>query len=256
MQAIEIGKNRADVRAAGAAIGPQAEGKNAAGHRGDDFCETVPFVAQFLHHFSGGLLAGAGCFLGPFPLGDVHRREVAPPIRAGEYGNAFQMQMAERPVVVGEGDFAVLPGGSHPHSLQKGVERGPGLRRDEDPQSPIDQAGAFQPEQRRSGQIRFPDRPVVGHGQVAHRRKVVEIGIFFQAPLELLAQLQQGVVLHFQLDLVNLEFMEQAVVVRIALAAADSDPLFPQPRFRLLAQRFGRSGGMVGIRLHGAPPPG
>ena len=47
------------------------------------------------------------------------------------------------------------------------------------------------------------------HGEIAHRREIVEVGVFLQQDLHPVSGLLEFRVLHLQFNLVDLQFVEQ-----------------------------------------------
>ena len=64
--------------------------------------------------------------------------------------------------------------------FQEGFEAGLVRRAHEKPKTPTYQPGALHSQKARPGQIHLADRPVAAKGQVAHRGKIVEVGVALQ----------------------------------------------------------------------------
>ena len=69
------------------------------------------------------------------------------------------------------------------------------------------------PQQHRRNQIDPRNQPVGGDGQIADRRRFIQVGIALVGGFEGHPGLLQGLVLHFQFDLMNLEFMQQGQIL-------------------------------------------
>ncbi len=59
------------------------------------------------------------------------------------------------------------------------------------------------------GQVGLPDEAPVIQGDIADRGQIVQVGIPLLALGQGLLRLPQRLILHFQFDLVNLEFIDQ-----------------------------------------------
>ena len=79
------------------------------------------------------------------------------------------------------------------------------------PEAPLDQSGPFDPQQAGRGEVGLADQSLAVEGQVAHRGEIVEVAVFFQPRLRLVPGLLEFLVLHLQLDLVDLQFVNQAL---------------------------------------------
>jgi len=74
---------------------------------------------------------------------------------------------------------------------------------------------AFQSEQNGCGQIDFDDCSSAIDGDIAHGGEIIEIRISFVELIGLAIGQFEFFTLHFQFDLANLEFMDQAIVSRL-----------------------------------------
>jgi hypothetical protein len=118
-----------------------------------------------------------------------------------------------------------------------------GILRHEKLKITIHQAGPIHPEQSRAGQVSLSDRPVTIQGKVARGRKFIEISVELKRSLGLCAGLLQLLILHLQLNLVNLQFLNEPLgIVRRPLGSAWRSMallLFAQSRFCAAAQFSG-----------------
>ena len=80
---------------------------------------------------------------------------------------------------------------------------------DEAVQGPVDQGFLAGPEQFGGRLVGFQDQATRGEAAIAHRGQIVEIEIPRLGNFQFLPGLQQFLVLKFQFDLMNLEFMNQ-----------------------------------------------
>jgi len=67
--------------------------------------------------------------------------------------------------------------------------------------------------QARAGEVHLPDDAVTAQGQVADRRGLVQGGVAGERGLQLDACPPQLLVLHLQLDLVDLQLVQQALAI-------------------------------------------
>jgi hypothetical protein len=77
----------------------------------------------------------------------------------------------------------------------------------------MDKPGSFDAKQCGSSQVHLQDSPLCIEGEIADRRKIVEISIFLQGDLQRVPSILQLGVLHRQFDLVDLQFVEQPLGV-------------------------------------------
>ena len=114
-------------------------------------------------------------------LGDVHDHGAAfLPVLRDRSRNVH----IERPFsFIKERHLAHLLRLARKYFFQEGFEAGPVRLAHESPKTPTYQPGAFHPQQARPGQIHLADRPVAAKGQVAHRGKIVELGVALQPRL-------------------------------------------------------------------------
>jgi hypothetical protein len=107
----------------------------------------------------------------------------------------------------------------------------------------IHQAGPFHPEQSRAGQVSLSDRPIAIQGKVARGREFIEISVELKRSLGLCPGLLQLLILHLQLNLVNLQFLNEPLgIVRRPLRSSWRSMtllLFAQSCFRTAAQFSG-----------------
>ena len=94
-------------------------------------------------------------------------------------------------------------------------------------------------EQGRAGAIQFPDGAVAGHGEITCRRKVVEVRVALQILVRSGARLLQFVVLQFQLDLVDVQFVDQPQAVSFGERSTGPGLLRWHARFRAATQLSG-----------------
>ena len=120
--------------------------------------------------------------------------------------------------------------------FQEGLEPGPIRLVDENPKTPTRQPGTIHPQQARAGQINLMDRPVAAKGHVAHGGKIVELRVALKPRLHLRPRLAQLLVLHLQLDLVDLQFVEEPLRSGLCRGRSAFRRSRTQPRFRLPAQ--------------------
>ena len=120
--------------------------------------------------------------------------------------------------------------------FQEGLEPGPIRLDDETPETPTPQPRTIHPQQARAGQINLMDRPVTSEGHVAHGGKIVELRVALQPRLHLRPRLAQLLVLHLQLDLVDLQFVEEPLRSGLCRGRGAFRRSRTQPRFRLPAQ--------------------
>jgi len=73
-------------------------------------------------------------------------------------------------------------------------------------------------------------------GNIAHRGKVVKVGVLFQRGLQLLPGQAELIILHLQFDLVDLQLMEEPLRFLLGLGWIQLRHLGAQPLFRLSAQ--------------------
>jgi len=112
------------------------------------------------------------------------------------------------------------------------------ILRDEQPEAPVYQPGTRDAEQARPGQVHLPDCPLAVEGQVAHGGKVVKFSITRQTRFHRRSRRLEFLVLHFQLDLVHLQFMDQPL----------GCPFRWRNRLTLVQPRFGAAAPFAGIR--------
>ena len=96
-------------------------------------------------------------------------------------------------------------------------------------EAPLQQAGSFDPQQAGRGEVRLLNRPLTVEGQVAHRGEIVEVAVLLQPRLHLVPGVLEFLVLHLQLDLVDLQFVDHAPQVGVGLVRSRFRVLLPQP---------------------------
>ena len=118
--------------------------------------------------------------------------------------------MDHRAVFSRESDFTSL----HPLSLQNtfevtGKKLSPVCIGNKTAKGFIGQQSPLYSQQLRTGKIYLPYHSARIKGEIADGRKVIEFGILVPRQLKLLPGPEQLVVLHLQLDLVNLKFLDE-----------------------------------------------
>ncbi|HEX2769326.1 MAG TPA: hypothetical protein VHN12_08560, partial [Geobacteraceae bacterium] len=106
-----------------------------------------------------------------------------------------------------ERHFALLFALARKHLPEKIREERTGFWRDEQPETPAEQPGALDPEERGAGKVRAADNPLSVKGILADWGEIVEVGIFFQGRFSIIPGLAELRVLHLQFELVDLKFM-------------------------------------------------
>src|SRR3990172_3311700 len=124
--------------------------------------------------------------------------------------------------------------------LQEVGEGGAVALGDERGEAQAFQPGALHPQEPRSGEVNRDDVPVPGEGGVTHRREVVELGVARRRLLRLVPARAQLLVLHLELDLVDLELVQEPQRVPRA-ARGHPVPTLTQLVFRAAAQVGGIS---------------
>ena len=84
------------------------------------------------------------------------------------------------------------------------------FREDEAGDRLLDQCVSCHPQQGRDGEVGFLNQPLFAQGDIAHRREIVQIEISGPGGISFLLGPPQLLVLHIELDLVHLQFMNQA----------------------------------------------
>ena len=96
------------------------------------------------------------------------------------------------------------------YAFQKGRQGRTVSRAYELPQAPFHQARTFNPEHFCGSEVDLPDSSIGSQGEVAYRRKVVEVGVTLQGSLELGLGFEEAFVLQFHLDLVYFQLLLEA----------------------------------------------
>ena len=81
--------------------------------------------------------------------------------------------------------------------------------------------GAFHPNQICPREIHFNDNPSDTERKITHGREIVEVSVIRQRCLPFIPRLPQLVVLHLQLNLMDLQFVEQLPRIRPGLHPAN-----------------------------------
>ena len=108
--------------------------------------------------------------------------------------------------------------------------------------TPFLEIAAFSPQQLCAGKVELGDQAVGREREVADRREVVQFGVAGQRRFEFGTGLTQLLVLHFQLDLMHLQFVQQSQL--IGLGRGGCRRLCHRPR---LQTRFSVGAQTVGI---------
>ena len=101
--------------------------------------------------------------------------------------------------------------------FEKGAESRTQPGRNQPAKTLAHQTGTFDSNQCRASQVGLKNDPRRGEGEIAARRKIVKVGIIIQGHLQFIPGLPQFRVLHLQLNLMNLQFVEQAFGVGVRL---------------------------------------
>ena len=186
-------------------------------------------------------------FLGPLMLGDVvkHRAALLPRRRNRPFDPHHDRGLA----LLEERHFAELPGLALEDPREEGVESGQVGRGNAKPEAPLDQPGSFDPQQAGTGDVGLANRPFAVEGQEAYWGEIVEVAVLFQPRLHLVSGLLEFFVLHLQLDLVDLQFMDEALGTGVGSVLARFRALLPQA-FLGAAAQLGGTGREVRFHLH------
>ena len=102
-------------------------------------------------------------------------------------------------------------------------------------EAPLDQRGAGGSQQAGPSQVGVGNRSLTVEGQIADRREIVEIAVFFKSRLHLVSGFAELLVLQLQLHLVDLQLVEQPQSAGVGLQRLSDGlltlRLLPYPRF-------------------------
>ena len=124
---------------------------------------------------------------------------------------AVELHMKNRAIAALQGEFqTVLRAGCfHVHEMLR-----PAIlvfRNHERSKAPAQQRLAFHAQQPRAGEVDFRNHAVGGKGEIAGRGELIQIHVAVTRFPKRNLRLPQGLVLHFQLDLMHLQLMQQVV---------------------------------------------
>ena len=193
--------------------------------------EHVPRHVHFddgsgVEHGEAGQMVHLG--LGLFARGDVRQHDAAllPVLRS----RGRELHVLRPLAFIPEGELAYFLRLERECFFQEGLETTPVRLANEIPKPPARQPGAFRPQHARPGQVQLADRPVAAKGHVAHRGKIVELGVALQPRFHLRPRPAQLLILHLQFDLVDLQFVQEAQFFGLCrstgVGLAGSQPLF------------------------------
>ena len=101
--------------------------------------------------------------------------------------------------------------------FKKGAESRTKLGGNQPPKRLAHQTGTFNTDQRCPGQIGLKDGTGCGQCKIAARCKIIEVGVILQRRLQFIPGLPQLGVLHFQFNLMDLQFVKQPPGIRSGL---------------------------------------
>ena len=137
-------------------------------------------------------------------------------------------------------EFTGLFGLARKNLFKKGAESRTEFGGNQPPKRLPHQTGTFDSDQHCPGQIGLKDGTGWGEAKIAARCKIVEVGVIFQRHLQFIPGLLQLGVLHFQFNLMDLQFVEEPPGIRSGLRRARFRfLLLPQPGFGPTAQLNG-----------------
>ena len=176
-------------------------------------------------------------FLGPLALGDVRKHRAAFPPR--RRNRRLQPQLDLGLSFLEERHLAERSGPPLEDLREEGVESGQLGRGNVRPETPLDQPGSFDPQQAGTGEVGLENRPLAIEGQVAHRGEIVEVAELLQPRLHFVPGFLEFFVLHLQLDLVDLQFMDEVLHVGFGTGLPAFRLRLPQALFGAAAQAAG-----------------
>jgi len=183
-----------------------------------------------LEQFAIAFLALPQRLLPALTLGDVHYRRATYMRIFGKRG--FDPHEKRLIAFFQERHLADLFGLSLKYLLEAGFEGRTEFRLNKAPKRLAHQPVALDTEEASAGKVGRPNGPVPVEGKVAHRGKFVEVGVFLQPCLDLLLGLPELFVLQFQLNLVDLQFAEEPLLVCLFPGAARFRRFLFQSLFR------------------------
>ena len=186
------------------------------------------------------------CF-GPLACGDVRHRH--PAVLSRRKCNGLHLHFERRAAFYRERHVAALPNLALKYLLEKSAESRPAGCGDEMSEASVDQCGSSDPQQTGPRQVRLANDPFAVKGQVTHRREIVKVGVFLQQRLRRFPGFAEFLVLHLQFDLVDLQFVNEALRVGFRPDWAGLRLLLPQALFGAAAQ-FGGLKPAVRSLLH------
>jgi hypothetical protein len=188
-----------------------------------DFLIRLPVRFGQRLHLALGLLP-------PFQGGDVRHRQPAPFLFAPGPGGGRGLKIGPKGAT-GRGQkqrLAGLRSGPGKHGFQKRINNRAARRGDKTLPALLEEPGSDHAEQGGPGQVHFLDDALLIDRDITHRGEIIEVGELFQRRLHLPPGALELRVLHLQLDLMDLQFMEQPLGVGVGAAwAVACRPLAP-----------------------------
>jgi hypothetical protein len=168
-------------------------------------------------------------------LGDIHDRHAA--LLACRASHPLHSDGARLLAIATQGQLARFFFLARHDLGEKGMEDAPGPGGDKEAEAPADQLRPFPAQQASGGQIDIANDPVCIEGRVTDRGKIVQVSVFLQCRLHLGPGVAQILILHLQLDMVHLQFVQQLLRIISGATAGGSRPFLAQHFFRAAAQR-------------------
>jgi hypothetical protein len=130
-------------------------------------------------------------------------------LRSGCGGHCLDLHMDVGLSILLERHFACLFDHARKDLSEKGSEVETDFRGKKKVETPADQQGALDPEERGAGEVRGTDNPIPVEGKIADRGEIVDIRERLQGSFQLIPGIQEFRVLQLQLDLVDLQFVKK-----------------------------------------------
>ena len=145
--------------------------------------------------------------LGDFARGNVHQGGATFLTIAKALG--FDVHESDQFALAGKLKITGLFGLDRKNLSEKGVESGTAIGGNQPPKRQPHQTGTFDSYQRCAGQVGLKDGARWREGKITAWSEIVEVGVIVQRRFQFIPGFTQLGVLHLQLNLMNLQFVEQ-----------------------------------------------